>query len=45
MVEVKGKPWGVIVIDSGESTLAAQSKIEKFYAKNAKMIGKLLERL
>jgi len=45
MVEVKAKPWGVIVIDSTSETLMAKDKIERFYAKNAKILGKLLERL
>jgi hypothetical protein len=42
MVEVNSKPWGVIVIDSSLETLCRQDDIEKFYQKNAKVLGKLL---
>lgn len=45
IVEVKGKPWGVIVIDSPAEKLIGKEQIEIFYAKNAKILGKLLEKL
>lgn len=42
IVEVKSKPWGVIVIDTSLAELADKRKIEDFYAKNAKVLGALL---
>lgn len=42
IVEVNNKPWGVIVIDSSLEKLTDQEKIETFYRKNAKVLGKLL---
>lgn len=42
IVEVNNKPWGVIVIDSSFQNLADEAKIEAFYQKNAKVLGKLL---
>jgi hypothetical protein len=42
IVEVNSKPWGVIVIDSSLERLARKEDIEKFYQKNAKVLGKLL---
>ena len=42
IVEVSGRPWGVIVIDSANPKLVTQDEIEKFYQKNAKLLAKLL---
>ncbi len=42
MVEVSGIPWGVIVIDSSRPKLATREEITLFYAKNAKILSKLL---
>ena len=45
LVEVKNRPWGVIVIDSLKERLQGRDQIDNFYKKNAKMLGRLLERL
>jgi hypothetical protein len=42
-VEVGGKPWGVIVIDSRSENLVTRDKIDEFYKRHAKMLEKLLK--
>ena len=41
--EVRGQPWGIIVVDSKASVIDS-SKVDGFYKQFAKILGKLLER-
>jgi hypothetical protein len=45
IVEVNHEPWGVIVIDSALPKLPQKEQIEKFFQKNAKVLGKLLAKV
>ena len=42
-VEVDGRIWGVIVVDSTNERLIEQAEISRFYAENAAVLSKLLE--
>lgn len=45
IVEAESKPWGVLVIDSSLPQLVAKDKLEAFFQKHAKVLGKLLAKL
>ena len=44
-VEVGGKIWGVIVIDSRDKNIAGKNEILEFYERNAGVFSKILEHL
>lgn len=44
-VEVSGKPWGVIVIDSRRESLPTEEQIDKFYRAHSKMLERLIKLL
>ena len=45
MVEVSGKPWGVIVIDTRKDSLPAKDEIDKFYQTHSRMLERLIKLL
>ena len=44
-VEVGGKIWGIIVIDSRDKKLVGKNEILEFYNRNAGVLSKILENL